>query len=210
MPIENAIKMRQYRERKKTSQTEEEKNLQRELERERKQKQRRMERIKKQRITPIRRKYTIKQALRRGVAGAKDPLIKIAPSPIHNIGVFACVPLVPGDIVTLYDGDYTIKRNSSESLRYLLSYQEPDGTWWYVHGLEEETQGRGLGSLINRVVYQGKLKLDNPKLGTRNCKFINNEDWTRIFVQITKKISVGEELVTTYGRNIRLFGKVSK
>ena len=47
-----------------------------------------------------------------------------------------------------------------------------------------------LGSLTNRVLYQDKLKIKNPKIGIRNRNLINDKDWTRIFVQIAKNLAL--------------------
>ena len=96
MPLTTALKMRIYRERKRNSQTEEEREKQKQKERDKKRNQRKREK-RKRNESLNHRKYSIKVALIRGVSGAKDPLIKVAPSLIHNHGVFASVPLIPGD-----------------------------------------------------------------------------------------------------------------
>lgn len=127
-------------------------------------------------------------ALVRGVVGCQDPLLiyKTSSVPHAGNGLFANVELRKDDVVTIYSGKRTDEKPTDGE--YVLQLR--DGS--YVIGNSSPKAGNGLGSFINRSSKQ------------KNCEIVEDEDWQKIFIIVTKRIKQGAELFTKYDRGYRL------
>ena len=132
--------------------------------------------------------FDIEKALIHGVVDCREPIVFYQASSIANAGngVFAGVDIRKGDVVTIYSGERTDEKPIDGE--YVVQLQ--DGS--YITGERSPKAGNGFGSFINRSSRQ------------KNCEFVEDEDWQKVFVVATKKIKKGAELFTTYGKSYRL------
>ncbi|KAG9399727.1 hypothetical protein AC1031_011605 [Aphanomyces cochlioides] len=134
---------------------------------------------------------------RNGVPAPKTnerrPIVTTGPSTIERAGagVFACVDLRAGDIVTTYDGEVVFQVPLEPS--YAIKYDFGAIPAW-IDGLREFQNGKGIGSFVNRA--------DRELHFYKNCDFI--QEGKTLAIEITKNVKGGEELFATYGRSYRM------
>lgn len=130
----------------------------------------------------------------RGVYQAADPIVCYGPSSITGAGsgVFACVPLRDGDVVTRCEGDITVKKPSDPE----YAIQVDSGT--FFDAIRRPIVGKGIASFVNR---ESRDTSTNPRC-YKNCEIVSIGQ--SLYVQVTKNIPKGRELFTTYSRGYRL------
>ncbi|KAG9408901.1 hypothetical protein AC1031_020813 [Aphanomyces cochlioides] len=143
--------------------------------------------------TPPRRLFSLRDARQRGCYGAARPIVVTGPSKIERAGagMFACVDLLAGDVVTTYDGEvvFQVPQEPSYAIRYDFG-----ATPAWIDGLQEFQNGKGVGSFVNRA--------DREAHVYKNCDYI--QDGNTLAIKVTKRVKAGEELFTTYGRSYRM------
>ena len=92
--------------------------------------------------------FSLRDAKKCGCYEAATPIVVTAPSTIQCAGVFACVDLRAGDIVTTYDGDIVFQVPQEPS--YAIMYDVGATPAW-IGGLREHQKGKGIGSFVNRA-----------------------------------------------------------
>ncbi|CAK4610893.1 unnamed protein product [Aphanomyces euteiches] len=143
--------------------------------------------------TPPRQLFSLRDARKRGCYGATKPIVVTGPSKIERAGagVFACVDLLPGDVVTTYDGQVVLQVPQEPS--YAIRYDFGATPAW-IDGLREFQNGKRVGSFVNRA--------DREAHFYKNCDYI--QDGNTLAIKITKRVKAGEELFTTCGRSYRM------
>ncbi|CAK4706355.1 unnamed protein product, partial [Aphanomyces euteiches] len=143
--------------------------------------------------TPPRQLLSLRDARKRGCYGATKPIVVSGQSKIERAraGVFACVDLFPGDVVTMYDGEvvFQVSQEPSYALRYAFG-----ATPAWIGDPQEFQNGKGVGSFVNRAEREAHFY--------KNCDYI--QDGNTLAIKITKRVKAGEELFTTYSRSYRL------
>ncbi|RHY48559.1 hypothetical protein DYB30_011412, partial [Aphanomyces astaci] len=136
--------------------------------------------------------FSRRDARKRGVHEAKDPIVYTKMSSIQNagLGVFAAVDLVPGDVVTAYDGQ--LVPDAPTNHLYALQITGASKPMW-IDGLRELERGKGIGSFVNRASREHHCYM--------NCDY--KEFAESAYIVITKKIKANSELFTVYSRGYR-------
>ena len=142
--------------------------------------------------TTLRPLYDYDDAERMGVYGCRNPILDYRPSiiPEAGNGLFALQELLPGDIVTWYSG--TESTTPPEDKTYTIQLNDK-----YFNGIRVPKKNHGLGSFIN-------CESRDISKTRRNCEFVEcDHQKHKCYVEITKKIKAGNELITTYSRGYR-------
>ena len=129
----------------------------------------------------------------RGVYGCERPLLEYKQSLIEGAGngIFALDQFNAGDIVTWFACE-TNDNNKCKAYSLKLN----DGRIFSSIKIPEV--GKGMASFINR-------EERTMARSRKNCNIIEcpNEK-NKLYIEVTKKIKVGEELYTTYSRGYRI------
>jgi hypothetical protein len=135
--------------------------------------------------------FTPRDADKRGVFLAENPIVAYQKSRIPEAGngVFARVDLQVGDVVTRYEGE--LVENLPSDREYVIQVDDAG----YLDGLRTPAPRKGLGSFVNREARtMGRCR--------KNCDIV--PVGRGLYVQIMKKVKAGQELYTTYSRGYRI------
>lgn len=119
--------------------------------------------------------------------------VEVRPStlgPQAGNGLFATIPFVSGDVITLYDGTRLRDRAHARSQPKQTHIVHKDGT--YVSGLRRPVAGRGGGSFVN----DGGTRRANAVFWNAGPAW-NNDVYLR--VRAGGVIRPGEEILCSYG-----------
>ena len=108
-----------------------------------------------------------------------------------GIGVFACVDLEVGDIVSFFTGKFVKdKPKERKEVEYTITV-----TGGYLVGIQKPQVGKGVASFVNRESRILKK--------WKNCNFIPVGKKS-VYLEITRRVPLGRELFTCYGFGYRI------
>jgi hypothetical protein len=138
--------------------------------------------------------YSIEDAEIRGTHKASEAIVEVKKSSIKGAGrgIFAVEALQKGDIVTTFEGVKT--STEPKCATYCLGLKNG----MFLIGSSRLQKGKGIGQFVNR---------ESRKLKKRkNCEIVE-VGGNGVLIEITKKVKLGEELLTTYSRGYRFINK---
>lgn len=141
--------------------------------------------------------FTVQDANERGVHEAAEPIVEYRSSLIPGAGngVFACVGLQVGDVVTQLEGSYCVSEPQDPDYAIAIEGPRDTSSQEFIDGLRKPESGRGLGSFVNkesRAAGQAR----------KNCEYV--QVGRMVYLEIIKDVKANMELYTTYGKGYRV------
>ena len=147
-------------------------------------------------------KLSKNEACARGLMGGDIVEVKRSTIPGAGKGIFAKLPLLPGDYITTYDGTYFKNLHNVPLARMDRVYKISE--FRYVVGYLEPRERRGLASFINTLEKETKAKNSNITK-QYNARLVAHRG--RVYLKAITKVNAGEELYAPYG-SMRVKNKV--